>query len=187
MTRFIFDAAATANGWIADTRNSLAWLFAVPGAAEPDPALLPQDAAVMVEGSTTYEWVLAESDILAHPERWRQFHGDRPTFVFTTRLLPVPEGADIRFLRGPVAAALAEIREAAGEGDVWLVGGGELVGQFFDAGALDEVALTVAPVFLDGGAPLLPRRIESGRLRLVSAATHGQFARLIYEVVADRT
>lgn len=187
MTRFIFDTAATANGWIADTQNSLGWLFAVPGAAEPDPALLPQDATVMVEGSTTYEWVLAESDILAHPERWRQFHGDRPTFVFTTRRLPVPEGADIRFLRGPVAAALAEIREAAGEGDVWLVGGGELVGQFFDAGALDEVALTVAPVFLDGGAPLLPRRIESDRVRLVSAAAHGQFARLIYEVVADRT
>jgi dihydrofolate reductase len=70
---------------------------------------------------------------------------------------------------------------------VWLVGGGELVGQLFDAGALDEVALTVAPVFLDGGAPLLPRRIESDRLRLLSAAAHGQFARLVYEVVADRT
>lgn len=187
MTRFIFDAATTANGWIADAQNSLAWLFAVPGADEPDPSLLPQSAAVMVEGSTTYEWVLAESDILAHPERWRQFHGDRPTFVFTTRRLPVPEGADIRFIRGPVATALAEIREAAGEGDVWLVGGGELVGQFFDAGALDEVALTIAPVFLDGGAPLLPRRIESDRLRLVSSTANGQFARLIYEVLADQT
>jgi dihydrofolate reductase len=95
----------------------------------------------------------------------------------------VPTGADVRFVHGPVIDALPAIREAAGEGDVWLIGGGELVGQFFDADALDEVALSVAPVTLDGGAPLLPRRIESDRMRLVSAAAHGQFARLIYEIV----
>lgn len=184
MRRFIFDTATTLNGWIADSQNSLGWLFAVPGGTEPAPELLPGNATVMVEGSTTYEWVLAESDILAHPEKWGEFHGDRPTFVFTTRELPVPNGADIRFVRGAVADALPAIREAAGEGDVWLVGGGELVGQFFDAGALDEVALSLAPVFLDGGAPLLPRRIESDRVRLVSASAHGQFARLIYEIVS---
>ncbi|MGX7681746.1 dihydrofolate reductase family protein [Jatrophihabitans sp. DSM 45814] len=183
MTKFVFDTAATLNGWIADKQNSLGWLFAVPGGTEPDPNLLPQAATVMVEGSTTYEWVLAESDILAHPERWKQLHGDRPTFVFTSRDLPTPDGADIRFVNGPVAAALPAIREAAGAGDVWLVGGGELVGQFFDAGALDELALSVAPVALDGGAPLLPRRIEADRMRLISATAHGQFARLMYEIV----
>lgn len=183
MTKFIFDTATTVNGWIADRQNSLGWLFAVPGGTEPDPELLPRNATVMVEGSTTYEWVLAESDVLAHPEKWSEFHGNRPTFVFTTRELPVPDGADVRFVRGPVIDALPAIREAADEGDVWLVGGGELVGQFFDAGALDEVALSLAPVALDGGAPLLPRRIESDRMRLVSASAHGQFARLIYEIV----
>jgi dihydrofolate reductase len=185
MTRFIFDTATTVNGWIADKQNSLGWLFAVPGGTEPDPALLPKAATVLVEGSTTYEWILSESDILAHPEKWSEFHGGRPTFVFTTRDLPVPDGADVRFVQGLVADALPAIREAAGEGDVWLVGGGELVGQFFDAGALDEVALSVAPVALDGGAPLLPRRMESDRMRLVSASAHGQFARLVYEVAPD--
>ncbi len=182
MTRFIFDTATTINGWIADNQSSLAWLFEVPGGTEPDPALLPQAATVLVEGSTTYEWMLAESDLLTHPKKWREFHGDRPTFVFTTRDLPVPDGADVRFVRGAVADALPEIREAAGAGDVWLVGGGELVGQFFDAGALDEVALSIAPVALDGGAPLLPRRIESERMTLLSAAAHGQFARLVYAI-----
>jgi dihydrofolate reductase len=188
VTRFIFDTATTVNGWIADSQNSLQWLFDAAGATEPDPELLPHSATVMVEGSTTYEWVLAESDILAHPDKWREFHGDRPTFVFTTRELPMPDGADIRFVSGPVADVLPAIRAAAGDGDVWLIGGGELVGQFFDAGALDEVALSVAPVSLDGGAPLLPRRIESDRMRLVSATVHGQFARLIYSITAgDQT
>ena len=182
MTKFVFDTATTINGWIADQQNSLSWLFSVEGGSEPDPAMLPQNATVMVEGSTTYEWVLNESDILAHPEKWKEFHGDRPTFVFTTRDLPAPEGADVRFVRGAVADALPAIREAAGDGDVWVIGGGELVGQFFDAGALDEVALSIAPVFLDGGAPLLPRRIESGRVRLQSASAFGPFARLVYSI-----
>jgi dihydrofolate reductase len=182
MGKIVFDTATTINGWIADEHDSLAWLFAVEDGDAPDEQLLPQHATVMVEGSTTYEWVLAESDILAHPEKWTEFHGDRPTYVFTTRELPVPAGADIRFVRGPVSEVLDELRAAAGDGDIWVVGGGDLAGQFFDAGALDELAISVAPVTLTGGAPLFPRRVESDRLRLVSARAFGQFARLIYEV-----
>lgn len=185
MGRIVFDTATSFNGWIADEDNSLAWLFAVEGGEHPDDGLFPTGVSVMVEGSTTYEWVLAESDILAHPERWREFHGDRPTFVFTTRELPVPEGADIRFVSGPVADVLAEIRAAAGDGDIWVVGGGDLAGQFLDAGALDEIALSVAPVALTAGAPLFPRRVGSDRLRLVSASAVGQFARLVYRVLPE--
>ena len=185
MGRIVFDTATSFNGWIADEDNSLAWLFAVEGGDHPDDGLFPTSVSVMVEGSTTYEWVLAESDILAHPEKWREFHGDRPTFVFTTRELPVPEGADIRFVSGPVADVLAEIRAAAGDGDIWVVGGGDLAGQFLDAGALDEIALSVAPVALTAGAPLFPRRVGSDRLRLVSASAVGQFARLVYRVLPE--
>jgi len=184
MTRIIFDTATSLNGWIADEENSLAWLFAVDGGETPDDEVLPQNAGVLVEGSTTYEWVLAESDILAHPERWREFHGDRPAFVFTTRDLPVPEGADVTFVSGSVADALPAIRAAAGDSDIWVVGGGDLAGQFLDAGLLDEIAVSVAPVLLTGGAPLLPRRVGSERLRLVSAKAVGPFARLVYEVTA---
>ena len=183
MARILFDTATTINGWIADTDNSLAWLFAVDGGEHPDEGLFPTSATVMVEGSTTYEWLLAESDLIAHPEKWQEFHGDKPTFVFTTRELPVPAGADIRFVRGPVADAMPVIREAAGDGDIWVVGGGDLAGQFFDVGMLDRIAISVAPVALDGGAPLFPRRVESDRLRLVSADKVGQFARLVYDVV----
>lgn len=182
MGRIIFDTAAAINGWIADEQGSLEWLFAVDGGAEPDASLIP-DAAVMVEGSTTYEWVLAQEDLIAQPDKWTSLYGDRPTFVFTSRKLPVPEGADVRFVTGAIADALPAIREAAGDGDIWVVGGGELAGQFLDADALDEIAVSVAPVLLTGGAPLLPRRLESHRLRLVSAHAVGQFARLVYEVV----
>lgn len=182
MGRIIYDGAVSLNGWIADEQGSLDWLFTVPGATEPDPDLLPGGATVMVSGSTTYEWLLTNERMLEEPAKWQAFHGDKASFVFTTRSLPVPDGADVRFVSGPVAEALPDIKAAAGEGDIWVVGGGDLAGQFLDAGALDVIALTVAPVALTGGAPVLPRRVEADRLRLVEARQAGPFARLVYEV-----
>lgn len=178
----VFDTATTLNGWIADEANSLAWLFAVDHNGMPEGELVPAKATVMVEGSTTYQWVLETEAILDRPEKWQQFYGDKPTFVFTTRELPTPAGADVRFVSGSVIDVLPTIRKAAGDGDIWVVGGGDLAGQFLDAGALDEIRLSVAPVSLTAGAPLLPRRVEADRLRLVSATAYGQFARLIYVV-----
>lgn len=186
MGRIIFDTATTANGWIADENESLGWLFAVPGPevapGEDTTQLAPPEAAIMVMGSSTYRWVLREVDMLAHPERWQEYHGEKPTFVFTHGEAPVPEGADIRFVSGPVTDALPALRAAAGDGDIWVVGGGDLAGQFFDAGALDEIALSIAPVLLPGGAPLFPQRVESDRLTLLSAEAVGAFARLRYRV-----
>ena len=176
MGRVLFDTATSIDGFLADPDGSLDWLFAVDGGEHPDEGLFPTGASVLVEGSTTYEWLLREKQVLEHPGRWQELHGDRPTFVFSSRDLPVPEGADVRVVRGPVADVLPAVREAAGDGDVWVVGGGDLAAQFLEAGALDEIALSVAPVSLGGGAPLLPRRVGSERLRLVSATAVGQFA-----------
>jgi len=180
--RVIYNTATTLNGYIADEENSLAWLFAVESASMPDHAAFLEPVTVLVMGSTTYEWVLREEDLLAHPEKWPDYFGRRPQFVFTTRDLPVPEGADVRFVRGPVADALPAIRRAAGDGDAWVVGGGDLAGQLLDAGALDEVQLSVAPAALTGGAPVLPRRIGPDRLHLRSAERFDQFVHLVYDV-----
>ena len=182
MGQIIFDAACTLNGFLADEQHSLQWLFEVPGAGEPDPSLFPSHAAVHVEGANTYLWVLEHEDLLGHPQRWQELYGNKPTFVFTSRDLPIPRGADVRLVSGVVADALPGIREAAGDGDIWVLGGGELVGQFIDARALDRLALTIAPATLRGGAPVLPRNIGADQLQLVHAAQTGPFARLVYEV-----
>ncbi|MEC5149054.1 dihydrofolate reductase family protein [Cryobacterium sp. GrIS_2_6] len=182
MTQVIYNTATSFTGFITDESNSLSWLFAVDTAGLEDQDLFLAGIGVVVEGSTTYEWVLREEELLANPHKWREFYGDRPTFVFTSRDLPTPDGADVRFVRGNVAAALPAILAAAGEKDVWVVGGGDLAGQFLDADALDTIILSVAPVALPGGAPLLPRRVESDRLELVSATAQGQFATLTYRL-----
>jgi dihydrofolate reductase len=184
MAKVIYNAAATLNGFIADEQDSLSWLFAVDGEDAPDNGPFMRGIGALVMGSTTYEWVLRQEGILEQPSRWHEldYIGDRPTFVFTRRSLPAPPGADIRFVAGAVAAALPELERAAGGSDLWLLGGGDLAGQFLDAGALDEIQVSVAPVTLTGGAPLLPRRVEADRLELTSAERHGQFVHLIYAV-----
>ncbi|MFI6080239.1 dihydrofolate reductase family protein [Streptomyces sp. NPDC051217] len=94
--------------------------------------------------------------MLEEPQNWQAHYGDRPTFVFTSRELPRPVGADLRFVRGLVADAVPAIVKSAGGKDTWGMGGGELAGRFLDAGALDEMAFFVAPVSLATGAPLFP-------------------------------
>lgn len=183
--RFVYYTASTLNGFLADENNSLAWLFAVDSPEMPDLSVQLGDVGVNVMGSTTYEWVLREEKILETPGRWHEldYLGDRPTFVFSSRDLPRPEGADVRLVRGDVDAAIPEIVAAADGRDVWLLGGGDLVGQFWEAGALDEVQVTFAPATVPSGAPLLPRRIGPDGLSLRNVERFGQFAHLTYDVL----
>lgn len=88
----------------------------------------------------------------------------------------------MRFRSGPIDEHLEEIQAAAGEGKTWVVGGGDLAGQFLDVDALDEIVLTVAPVSLGAGAAVLPRRVESDRMVLTEVTRRGQFADLHYSV-----
>lgn len=181
MGQIIYETATTLDGYLADQQNSLSWLFAVPGG--DDPRLAPLRAAVQVMGSTTYEWVLNELGALEKMDAWRTAMPDLVTVVFTSRELPVPGSADVRFMSGDVATALPQLRDLAGDGIIWVVGGGGLASQFIAAQALDEIVLSVAPVALIDGAPLLDQRIESERLTLVEAQQIGQFARLRYQVM----
>ena len=88
------------------------------------------------------------------------------------------------FRTGDVDELWAEMRDAAGDRDVWIVGGGDLVGQFADAGLLDEMRVSVAPVTLVSGTPAAPpaHRIRPPEARIREAG--GQFAELVYSVRA---
>jgi dihydrofolate reductase len=180
----IYNTASTLDGFLATTDNSLQWLFDVPGADDEEAGIDDFLAGIgaMAMGSTTYEWVVEHESLLEHPATWTAWYGDRPAWVFTHRDLPLVVGADIRFTQQPVEQVHAELVAAAGDRDVWLMGGGDLVGQFADADLLDRIVVTVAPVTLGAGAPLLPRDLGSDRLTLVSVTQRGQFAELTYDV-----
>ena len=168
--------ATTLDGWIADPDDSLDWLFRQK---EGDGGSFGFDAfmsgvGALVMGSTTYEWVLEHE--AADGKGWPFV---LPAWVMTSRELPVGEGADVRFASGDVRPVLEEMTAAAGGRQLWLVGGGDLAGQFAEAGLLDEVVVSIAPVTLGAGRPLLPRRLD---LELVEAAVTGTFVAARYRV-----
>ncbi|NEW46228.1 dihydrofolate reductase [Nocardia cyriacigeorgica] len=176
----LYYTATSLDGYIADPDNSLDWLMAVADAdtatSDVDEFLLGVGAMCM--GATTYEWMAANNP----QEYWPENYGDRPCWVFTHRDLPAIPGANLHFAAGDVGAVHEQMAAAAGDRDIWVVGGGELAGQFADAGLLDEVIVGITPVTLGGGAPLLPRRILSDRMRLVGVEQMGQFAKLTYRL-----
>jgi dihydrofolate reductase len=189
MTKTLYYTATSIDGFIADPQHSLEWLFQVPAGDDADGhedrfTRFFGEVGAMAMGSSTYEWVLAHEQLLEHPEKWRDFYGTTPTWVFSSRELPAIPDADLRFVRGDVAPVHRDMVEAADGKNVWIRGGGELVGQFADAGLLDEIVLNVAPVTLGDGAPLLPRRLLSSRLTLVGLERHGQFVESTYLVGA---
>jgi dihydrofolate reductase len=185
MTKTQYFTATTVDGFIADAENSLDWLFEVPrdGGSGAGGSFFA-DVGAMAMGATTYEWVYAHERLDEHPGKWREWYGSTPTWVFTHRELPPVPDADIRFVEGDVPPVHTAMVDAAAGRNVWLVGGGELVGLFADAGLLDEIHLNLQPVFLGAGAPLLPRRLTSKRVRLESVRRDGQQALLVYSVGA---
>ena len=173
--------ATTLDGFIADPNDSLDWLFT--RARDEDGPLNYRDfiarVGALAMGSTTYEWILDHEFKGKEPSEWRWPY-ELPCWVFTHRRLPVVPDARIEFTSGDVAPVHAEMVAAAGGRNVWIVGGGDLAGQFADAGLLDEVLVSIAPVTLGAGAPLLPRLLE---LRLDDVGQNGDFVSATFSVV----
>ena len=164
--------ATSLDGFIATEDNDLSWLFQFEGedGGNPYDEFIDKVGALAM-GATTYEWVLAH-------DKGPWPYADRPSWVFTHRDLPRRGDAPITFTSDDVASVHAEMVEAAKGRDVWLVGGGDLVGQFLDRGLLDDMWVTIAPVVLGRGAPLLPRR-HTSPMRVVGVR-HAQDAPFVH-------
>ena len=174
--------AASLDGFIATSDNSLEWLFPLADInATSYPEFITQVGALAM-GSATYAWMVRHvvKPDSPTPGAWPY---QPPAWVFSRRALPRIAGADIRFVQGDVRPIHAHMRAAAHGKNLWLVGGGGLVGQFYDAGLLDELIIHIGSVTLGAGKPLLPRQITSPSLRLVSVQHYGTgLAELRYEV-----
>jgi dihydrofolate reductase len=175
--------AASLDGYIATEDHSLEWLFQLGDINETGyPEFIAQVGALAM-GSSTYEWMLRHVVKPGEGSGGTPWPYEQPAWVFSSRRLPAIAGADIRFVRGDVRPVHEEMRAAAGGGNVWIVGGGELVGQFHDAGLLDELIVQVGSVTLGSGRPLLPRRIAFPPMTLTAVRKIGPgFAELRYDL-----
>jgi dihydrofolate reductase len=174
--------AASLDGFIATEDDSLDWLFPLGSLNDSSYPQFIAEVGALAMGSTTYQWMLRHADEVA-AETGSPWPYAQPAWVFSHRELPAIKGANIQFVQGDVGSVHTEMRKAAGTKNIWIVGGGDLAGQFYDAGLLDEFIIQVGSVTLGGGKPLFPRRVLSPNLRLISVRQVGSgMAELHYEV-----
>jgi len=171
VSRTQYFCAASLDGFIAEADDTLAWLMKYQGSFEHgEPMAGTYDrfydgVGALVMGSTTYEFVLAE----VNP--WP--YAGKPTWVLSSRELARPDGEDVdlRIVAASVPDLYDEMLAAAGDRDLWVVGGGNVASQFADASLLDELLITVVPVVLGHGKPLFDRRVPGGPLQLMGTRT----------------
>jgi dihydrofolate reductase len=178
-------AAATLDGYIAESDDTLDWLLKYEGHYEGADSDAEQGGyesfyegiGALVSGSTTYEWVLE------HGSGWP--YAGKPCWILSSRELPKPdgEGVDVRIVSGQIPDLIDEILDSAGEQDLWIVGGGNVASQFADHDLLDRVEVTIVPVVLGEGKPLFDRRLPGGPMQLIAARTTSSgMVGLTYEI-----
>jgi dihydrofolate reductase len=183
LTRYY--CAVSLDGYIAESDDSIDWLTGYEGsfegadsdASQADYGAFYEGIGALVMGSVTYEWVLA------HGGAWA--YVGKPTWVLSTRELERPEGeeVDVRVVDAEVPDLIDEMLGAAGDQDLWIVGGGNVASQFAGHGLLDRVEVTVVPVVLGEGKPLFDRRMPGGPMQLITARTFSSgMVGLTYEV-----
>lgn len=177
-----FYTASTLDGFIATPDDSIDWLTSLDQGAESSYPEFIAGVGALAMGSATYSWLLRNAEYVRQ-QTGAAWPYAQPTWVFSTRQLPAVPGADIRFVRGDVAPAHLDMVSVARGKNVWVVGGGDLAGQFCDANLLDEVIVQIGSVTLGRGKPLFPRDTSRAPWRLMSVRQLGSgLAELRYVV-----
>jgi len=169
MQRIQYFVAASLDGFIATPTDNLDWLLqfdGFEGGADSYNGFIAGVGCIIM-GGETYAW------LMEHESGTWPYAGT-PSYVFTHHEYRAPDGADITFVRGHIQEFLADFRRAAGDRNIWVVGGGNLAAQFADAGLLDEIILSVIPVVLGAGKRLLPMKGPTPPLELVASRTLGR-------------
>jgi dihydrofolate reductase len=190
VSRTQYYVASSLDGFIAEADDTLEWLLEYEGSFNAE-GVEPveggyeryyEGVGALAMGSTTYEFILGE---LAKGGEWP--YAGKPAWVLSSRDLPKPEGEAVRIARANVSELYDEMIAAAGERDLWVVGGGNVASQFADEGLLDELLVTVVPVVLGQGKPLFDRRLPGGAMRLTGTRTFDNgMVELRYEITGGR-
>jgi dihydrofolate reductase len=169
MSRIQYFVAASIDGFIATTKDDLAWLLAFDGfeGGKESYETFMAGVGCIVMGGETFSWLMEHE-----PGNWP--YASTPCYVFTRHEYAAPAGTDITFVRGPVQEFIQDFQDHAGGMNVWVVGGGNLAAQFAAAGLLDDLILSVIPVILGDGKRLLPLEGPTPALELTASRTLGR-------------
>jgi len=157
--KVIVHIATSADGYIAGPDGDLEWLTSRPapdGFYGMNTFMKSIDTTVL--GRKTYEVSLGLG---------AKFDARSRTIVFSRREPPAEVPSGVEFVNGAIAPFVSRLREQPGK-DIWLMGGGEIIASFLDEQAIDEFVISVVPVFIGDGIPLIARRHRHVPLHLQS-------------------
>ena len=155
----IVHIATSADGYIARPDGDLEWLTSRPapeGFYGMNAFMKSIDTTLI--GRKTYEVSLAMG---------AKFDSKDRTIVFSRNAPPADAPSGVEFVSGAIGPFVSRLRDEPGK-DIWLMGGGELIASFLDEHAIDEFVISVVPVFIGDGIPLIERRPRHVPLELQS-------------------
>ena len=171
-----YNVAASLDGYIAGPQGEFDW---IPMDPNVDFASLFAKVDTVLLGRRSYEMVRQGGSPPWAP-RTR-------VYVFS-RTLHSEEHPDVEIIRDNIGPAVATLRREIGDGEIWLFGGGELFRSLIAEGQVDTVEITVVPILLGGGVPLLASGAPRTALTLTGTRTYPSgMVSLLYAVQRPAT
>ena len=157
--KVIVNIATSADGFIAGPGGDMEWLISRP---KPDGFYGLSDFTNSIDtkliGRKTYEESL----------RLGAKFNPRNRYVIFSRQAPAaPPPTGVEFASGGIRSYIKDLRTRPGK-DIWLMGGGDLIASCLDEQVIDEFVVSVMPVFIGDGVPLIARRHRHTPLQLLS-------------------
>jgi dihydrofolate reductase len=174
--------ATSADGYIARPNGDVDWLNRRPRTFDYGMRAFYPTIDTILWGRKTYDWLLSYYN--ARGRTSGMFDTKMKNYVFS-RKPPRRAAPGVEFVSERVKAFARRLRAAPGK-HVWMMGGGELIASFLDAGEIDEFDIHMIPTFIGKGIPLVAPRHRDVPLRLRAVRKYPDgVVRLQYEVIRE--
>jgi len=165
--------ASSLDGYIATEKHNLDWLFAVEGEGDGGYSKFYDTVDTILIGRITYDWIMAF-------EKGDFPYKGKECYVFSRT--KKDDNEYVTFIHEDAVQFAKNLKNKNG-GNIWIVGGGELLSTFIKENLVDELIVSITPVLLGKGIPLFKNNDFQIPLSLKSVNRFNQFVELHYEVV----
>jgi dihydrofolate reductase len=168
-----YSVAASLDGYIADANGGFDW---IPHDPTVDFAALFDSVDTVLMGRLTYDVMQSQSE-----PAWKP--GTRVYVV--SRTLSQASAPGVTIVRDDPVGVASSLRHESGSGDIWLFGGGQLFASLLRERQVDAVEVTVVPVLLGAGIPLLASGVDRTALTLTRSHVYPSGMVMLYYSVPE--
>jgi dihydrofolate reductase len=173
--KIIVYIATSADGYIARSDGNVDWLNRPRTAGDYGMGDFFKTIDTVLWGRTTFDEAMGRM-------KGGGFGKKSKNYVFTHNPPAQSDYKHVEFVNEPIKEFADRLRATPGK-DIWMMGGGGIIGSFLDAGELDEFIIHVIPIFIGEGIPLIKPHLREVKLELLSSTKYDDgVVRLHYSV-----